>query len=557
MSSDTHILRMASVAGLLMGVCACGGGSSNSSPPDQGNNTPPPPPQVVLDPQYTATAATPFVAGCERGGLGGTNFANAEVEPHFSADPSNPQRFYGAWQQDRWSTGGASGVAIGVSNDGGRSWSQRYPAFSRCAGGNAANGGDYERASDPWVTVSADGVAHAIVIAFNGAALAPGSLSSVLVSRSLDAGNTWSTPTTLVREGGDAFHDKQTMTADPFDARFVYAVWDRISSANTGPTWFARSVDGGASWEPARPIFDPGVNRQTLGNIIVVLPNGTLVNVYSQIDAVNSGINAYLDLIRSTDNGQTWSPPIRINQQVSVGTVDPETGVRVRDGSLVPSIAVKPDGGLVVAWQDSRFSQGARDAILVSHSDDGGFTWTAPVQASAGPNVAAFLPVLHVRNDGMVGMTYYDLRGNTNDRNTLLASVWLTRSTDAVTWRESQVAAAFDLDTAPLAAAGNASGYFVGDYHGLSSSGLVFIPFFARTTANAANRTDIFAAPAISATQTVAALAAEIRAQPEPKIEPEPALHMTAELSRRVSENIAGVMKIKSPTKPPLRRRRV
>jgi len=407
------------------------------------------------------------------------------------------------------------------------------------------------------VTVSADGVAHAIVIAFNGAALAPGSLSSVLVSRSLDAGNTWSTPTTLVREGGDAFHDKQTMTADPFDARFVYAVWDRISSANTGPTWFARSVDGGASWEPARPIFDPGVNRQTLGNIIVVLPNGTLVNVYSQIDAVNSGINAYLDLIRSTDNGQTWSPPIRINQQVSVGTVDPETGVRVRDGSLVPSIAVKPDGGLVVAWQDSRFSQGARDAILVSHSDDGGFTWTAPVQASAGPNVAAFLPVLHVRNDGMVGMTYYDLRGNTNDRNSLLASVWLARSTDAVTWRESQVAAAFDLDTAPLAAAGNASGYFVGDYHGLSSSGLVFIPFFARTTANAANRTDIFAAPAISATQTVAALAAEIRAQPKPKIEPEPALHMTAELSRRVSENIAGVMKIKSPTKPPLRRRRV
>ena len=229
----------------------------------------------------------------------------------------------------------------------------------------------------------------------------------------------------------------------------------------------------------------------------------------------------------------------------------------MRDGSLVPSIAVKPDGGLVVAWQDSRFSQGARDAILVSHSDDGGFTWTAPVQASAGPNVAAFLPVLHVRNDGMVGMTYYDLRGNTNDRNSLLASVWLARSTDAVTWRESQVAAAFDLDTAPLAAAGNASGYFVGDYHGLSSSGLVFIPFFARTTANAANRTDIFAAPAISATQTVAALAAEIRAQPKPKIEPEPALHMTAELSRRVSENIAGVMKIKSPTRPPLRRRRV
>lgn len=537
-------------------LSACGGGSSNSSAPDPDNNTPPPPPQVTLDPQYAASVATPFAAGCDRGGLGGTSFANAEVEPHLAADPSNPQRFYGAWQQDRWSSGGASGVAIGVSADGGRTWTQRYPAFSRCAGGNAGNGGDYERASDPWVSVSPNGVAHSIVIAFNGASLAPGSVSSVLVSRSTDGGNSWSAPSTLVRESGDAFHDKQTLTADPNDFNFVYAVWDRISSDNKGPTWFARSVDGGSSWEAARPIFDPGVNRQTLGNIIVVLPNGTLINVYSQIDVIgNSGISAFLDLIRSTDNGLSWSPPIRIDQQLTVGTIDPDSGVRVRDGSLVPSIAVEPDGGLVVAWQDSRFSQGARDAILVSHSDDGGFTWSAAQRVSAVANVAAFLPVLHVRGDGMIGMTYYDLRGNTNDRNSLLASLWLARSTDAITWRESQVAAAFDLDSAPLAASGNGSGYFVGDYHGLSSSGLVFIPFFARTTANGANRTDVFAAPAVSATQSVAALAAEIRAQAPVKIESTAPLQMTPELAQRISDNIAGVMKIKKPGRTPLRKR--
>src|SRR5690606_2294343 len=120
--------------------------------------------------------------------------------------------------------------------------------------------------------VSPDGTVHVIVIAFSGGLLTPGSLSSVLVSRSRDQGRTWSPARTLVLEGGDVFHDKQTITADPNDSRFVYAVWDRVSLANFGPTWFARSVDGGDTWEPARPIYDPGVNRQTIGNVIVVLP---------------------------------------------------------------------------------------------------------------------------------------------------------------------------------------------------------------------------------------------------------------------------------------------
>lgn len=40
-----------------------------------------------------------------------------------------------------------------------------------------------------------------------------------------------------------------------------------------GPTFFTRTTDGGASWEEARMIFDPGQENQTIGNQIAVLPD--------------------------------------------------------------------------------------------------------------------------------------------------------------------------------------------------------------------------------------------------------------------------------------------
>ena len=51
------------------------------------------------------------------------------------------------------------------------------------------------------------------------------------------------------------------------------------TAAFRGPTWFSRTTNGGSSWETARPIFDPGQNDQTIGNQIVALGNGDLVNV--------------------------------------------------------------------------------------------------------------------------------------------------------------------------------------------------------------------------------------------------------------------------------------
>ena len=541
-------IRAALVA-LLFSLSACGGGSSNSAAPTPIPTTPPPPPIPTLDPEYKASSSSPFATLCEGVSQAGTVAASSEVESHFAVDPGNPQRVYGTWQQDRWTSGGARALGVGVSNDGGRTWSRSFPVFSHCAGGGADNGGDYERSSDPWVAVSPDGTAYVIAIAFNGVSLTPGSDTAVLVSRSTDGGMNWGPPTTLVLEGDVAFHDKQTITADPIDSRFVYAVWDRVAIDNTGPTWFTRSVDGGETWEPARPIFDPGVDSQSIGNIIVVLPNGTLVNIYTRIDiAGNGSTSAYLDLIRSTDNGVIWSTPIRIASELTVGTVDPETGARVRDGTLVPTVAVAPDGKLYAAWQDSRFSNGNHDSIAAAHSTDGGLTWSAPVRANGDPNVAAFLPALNVRADGMIGLSYFDLRSNTSDANTLYADIWLARSTDAVNWEEGQVSGPFDLSKAPQASWGNGLAWFLGDYQGLASSGSTFIPFYARTTGEgASNRTDVFAAPAVSVTTSYSTMASKLRAKGSAKVIATPPLMITPELRRRLSENIEAKMEIQIP----------
>ena len=75
-----------------------------------------------------------------------------------------------------------------------------------------------------------------------------------------------------------------------------------------------------------------------------------------------------------------------------------------------------------LAWQDSRFAGGQRDAIAVSRFSDGGSTWSVPVQASHVGNAPAITPALHVREDGLVGLLCFDLRSDTADTATLLAA---------------------------------------------------------------------------------------------------------------------------------------
>lgn len=455
---------------------------------------------------------SPF-ASCTIGGPG-TNYVNAEVEPRVAVNPTDPKNIVGVFQQDRWSNGGAHGLVAGVSHDGGATWGETWAHFSTCSGGTAANGGNYDRASDPWVSFAPNGDVYQISLSASANLIT----SAILVSKSTDGGDTWSEPITLRRDSSALnFNDKESITADPTNASNVYAVWDRSrlpsdnadfnafhSSAFRGDIWFSRTTDGGASWEPARAIFAPKSNEFTIGNQIVVLPNGTLVDIFnlqkgSGRQPPSSGQFSQA-VIRSTDKGVTWSSPIIVAKEFSVAVTDPDTGAPVRTGAGLPDLAVdRTTGTLYAVWADGRFSNGAHDDIALSRSTDGGLTWSAPVKINQTTNnAAAFTPSVYVAADGTVGVTSYDFRNNTAAAG-VPTDYWLVRcpsSTDCTNpanWSETHVAGSFDIETAPVA-----RGFFLGDYEGLTSVGNdfnTFLPFFVQTnTGNINNRTDVFAA---------------------------------------------------------------
>ena len=456
-------------------ACACGSKARHAPP--------------VFPGLTIASSASPLDPACAQTG----SAPGSAVEPQVAIDPLDPRHLIGVWQQDRYANGGANGLATGLSFDGGATWTRTAARFSLCSGGS------YERASDPWVTFAPDGTAHQIGFAFNKSNAG----QAMLASRSLDGGRTWTAPIALQAETDPDFAlDKETITAD---AHGVYAVWDRLtgqtnptSPSNTGPTWFSRSLDNGATWAPARAIYDPGLDAQTIGNQIVVLPDGTLVNVLSVITSNSSqSPQTAIAVLRSTDHGATWGAPVQVAQALFAGVFDLKSMKAVRSGDVVPAIAVDAaSGALYALWEDARFSRGARDGIAISRSDDGGLHWSAPAQVNGAGGAQAFTPAVSVSRSGKLGVTYYDLRNDDpGDRDHLLATAWLATSSDGGrTFVEEALAAPFDLRTAPFAL-----GYFVGDYQGLVHAGEAFLPFFTMTNAGDGGRAEVFFRPAPAA----------------------------------------------------------
>jgi len=466
-------------------ICAaCGGGSGSG--PDGSGPLPPPavPPVFSTSTAVRVSQVTPFASGCLSVPGGATVYVNSEVEPHLAIDPSDSNHLVAAWQQDRLSDGGARGLVTAVSVDGGTSWTGlRASPFSQCAGG------DFARVSDPWMSIYGS-TAIQVGIAFTG-----GVRSTVLASRSVDGGFSWGAPVQLINDDAALyFNDKESVTIDPTDPELVYAVWDRLEGDDRGPTILVRSVDGGISWSPPTAIYDPGPGgRQTIGNVIVVTSDGTVIDFFTKLEpsaTVLGQTNASLAMIRSLDKGLTWSEPVHIADLLPVGTrlrTTPRLGVRA--GEIIGAFAADPqDGTLYAVWQDSRFSGGSHDSIAMAWSQNGGVTWSEPLAVNADTTVPAFTPTLAVLPDGTLAVAYYDFR-ETGTAEFQPTDFWLALSRDRATWHETRLAGNFDMRNAP-----NASGLFVGDYQGLVGQGSAVVALYARiNNGNSSNRTDVYA----------------------------------------------------------------
>jgi len=102
--------------------------------------------QASGTPSPPANGDSPF-ASCDISGFlipGETNYVNTELEPWVAVNPTDSANIIGVYQQDRYTFGGARGLAAAVTHDGGVTWSATYPPFSVCAGGSEANGGYFQ-----------------------------------------------------------------------------------------------------------------------------------------------------------------------------------------------------------------------------------------------------------------------------------------------------------------------------------------------------------------------------------------------------------------------------
>jgi hypothetical protein len=483
-----------------------------------------------LDAATQISGSTPFGSATDCGyfpstlaGASSTLFVDSELEPWLAVNPSNPDNIVATWQQDRWSDGGARGLLVGTSLDGGNNWLITGPSVTDCTGG------PWERASDPWVSFGPNGTLYHMSLAFqtDPPDNRPGGFgpNGMVVSVSEDGGLTWSTPVSLIEDSDPrVLNDKNSITADPAVPGYAYAVWDRLqlTSAQTrivpnpmelprhlgiyygvgykGPALFSRTTDGGATWSAPRVIYDPGASNQTINNQVVVLPDGTLLDLFTEIlnfkdsDHSGPGFSTNLALVRSTDKGKTFTPrgqPIRVQRIFSSGAVTPDTGYPVRDASILFDVAVDRDNGNVyMVWQDTRFN--GMEEVAFSMSSDGGSTWSAPIRVNQTPANAgnalrgqAFIPSVAVDADGIISVTYYDFR-NDVDGPAELTDFWnvfcdpnTVACADPANWtpgHEVRVTqSSFDITNAP-----DAGGYFLGDYQGLAGDGESTVSAYAR-----------------------------------------------------------------------------
>jgi hypothetical protein len=130
----------------------------------------------------------------------------------------------------------------------------------------------------------------------------------------------------------------------------------------------------------------------------------------------------------------------------------------------------------------------------VARLGHGGRTWTAPIKVNQTPvasGPAAFVPSVHVADDGVVAVTYYDFRSNDAAAG-VPTGYWAAHChancSSAASWaEETHVAGPFDMEKAPTPSAASSSATTPGSPRLATRSR----PFFAQA-ATATDESDIY-----------------------------------------------------------------
>lgn len=305
--------------------------------------------------------------------------------------------------------------ALHVSFDGGRQWSPTSIPIPR---------GEEPKCYAPEVAFASDGTLYMSFVTLRGRGNVP---HAAWIVSSKDGGRTLSTPVKAL--GPLAFQVR--LTADPAHPGRLYLTWLQASQVGlyrftqTGdPIRFARSDDGGATWQHSVRVSSPSRAR-VVAPSAAVGPDGQVYVLYLDLggdkldyEGEHQGLGGSpyqgrfeLVLGRSVDAGATW-------QESSV-----QRGLTPIERFLVflppfPSVAVDRESGRVYAgFHDQR--RGAAD-VLVWSLPRGASRWQGPKRVNDNPEgdkTSQYLPNLALAPDGRLDVLYYDRRADPRNVN--------------------------------------------------------------------------------------------------------------------------------------------
>lgn len=364
-----------------------------------------------------------------------------------------------------------------VSTDGGLTWK-----------GTPAANPEARVQGDDVIVFDRTGTAFHTYIAFDGIRVArpERAYSGIHVRRSQD-GVTWQPAVPVVDHVNTAIpmEDKPWMAADrgassPHRGN-LYVAWtrfDEYGSANPlhrSWIWFARSKDGGRSFQPPVRISDDSGGAKddddtVEGAVPAVGPNGEVYVAWSGPKG--------LVFDKSTDAGWTFGTD-RVLTALTGGWDIPVPGVERHNGMPVTATDVSSGpnkGSVYVNFIDER--NGDTDVFLLA-SRDGGATWAAPVRVNDDPKGAAqmFTWLAVDQSDGSLNVIFHDRRGLAGT----MTGITLARSIDG-----GRTFVNHKVPVEPFDCCARSS--FLGDYNGIDAVNGRVVAVFPVLTATGQQR---------------------------------------------------------------------
>jgi hypothetical protein len=348
-----------------------------------------------------------------------------QVEPDTSAFGPT---VVAVFQVGRVAEGGAVAIGFSTSRDAGATWKAGLlPGVTD----SSPRPGVADRASDPVVAYDA---AHGTWLAVTLGISQSG--YHLYVNRSAN-GLTWGVPVDAVSSRpGDL--DKEWITCDngqasPFRGR-CYLSYLHVASGQIRTTV---SSDGGLTWSvPVATSPLPPEEFDYNGAQPLVLPDGTLVVVYTSFGDPRLDARSEITATRSTDGGASFSAPVRV-ALLSTASIP-----AIRTFALA-SAEVDAAGRMYVAWEGCPGGGSCSASRIVMSTSTDGVTWT-PAQSitAGGPAVDHFLPGLGANPAaaGRLALVYYSIPDDcANDDTCPGIDVFQTTSNDGGrTWSRQQ-----------------------------------------------------------------------------------------------------------------------